>query len=291
MRSMTGFGRAQKEFGNDNIFLEISSVNKRNLEVVLSGPREWQAYEVHASKLIKSKINRGRIRISLTIEFQNNDLVKIFDKEKMAPQLAHFKELIKEYCDEERINQGSLIEILKLSNVNDSIFPSLNDVFGLLDNLLSEAIDNLLKMKSNEGLELEKDMTSRVRILKELMPKIQATGSNMPKEFKQRLLQKLNTSGLTLDIEDERVLKEVTIFAEKSDITEEVTRINSHIHQLESTFQEPESIGRKVEFLLQEIGRELNTICSKSHKVECTKLALDARVELDKLREQSLNIE
>ena len=286
---MTGFGRAQKEFGNDNIFLEISSVNKRNLEVVLSGPREWQAYEVHASKLIKSKINRGRIRISLTIEFQNNDLVKIFDKEKMAPQLAHFKELIKEYCDEERINQGSLIEILKLSNVNDSIFPSLNDVFGLLDNLLSEAIDNLLKMKSNEGLELEKDMTSRVRILKELMPKIQATGSNMPKEFKQRLLQKLNL--VCLDIEDERVLKEVSIFAEKSDISEEITRVNSHIQQLESTFEEPESIGRKIEFLLQEIGRELNTICSKSNKVDCTKLALDARVELDKIREQSLNIE
>ena len=146
-------------------------------------------------------------------------------------------------------------------------------------------------MKAEEGKALKLDMKNRVNIIKNLMPKIQSEGKNMPKEFKERLLHRLNTSGLSLDTKDERVLKEVSIFAEKSDITEEITRVNSHIQQLSSTFEEEESIGRKIEFLLQEIGRELNTICSKSNKFECTKLALDARSELDKLREQSLNIE
>ena len=291
MRSMTGFGRAQKEFGNDNINLEIYSINKRNFEAVLSGPREWQSYELHASKFLKSKIKRGRIRISISIESKKYDLLENFENQKLNPQLAQFKKLIIEHCEEEKINQQTLLELIKFRNLNDSICPPLKDVSTVIDSLLFEATSNLLKMKKEEGHELKKDMKKRVSIIRDLMPKIQSKGSNMPKEFKERLLKKLNSSGLSLDMEDERVLKEVSIFAEKSDISEEITRVNSHIQQLESTFEEPESIGRKIEFILQEIGRELNTICSKSNKVDCTKLALDARVELDKIREQSLNVE
>ena len=291
MRSMTGFGRAQKEFGCDKIGLEISSVNKRNFEVVLSGPREWHAYEVHASKILKSKISRGRIRISISVESHKKDKIQIFDKKNFDSDLTEFKFLLKEYCGDITINPETILEILKLRNSNETKLPPFPEVAETLDDLLSEATDELLKMKKVEGQVLKEDMTKRVSIIKGLMPKIESEGINMPKDFKERLLHKLNSSDLYIDTEDERVLKEVSLFAEKSDISEEITRVNSHIKQLESTFEESESIGRKIEFLLQEIGRELNTVCAKSNKVECTKLALDARVELDKLREQSLNIE
>ena len=291
MRSMTGFGRAQTEFGRYDISLEIASVNKRNFEVVLSGPREWQAYEFNASKVIKSKISRGRIRITISVESKKNEKLEIFDTNKLDSDLIVFKDLVKEHCRDISISPETILELLKLRNSNESLYPSLQEVFETLNKLLSEAESKLLKMKAEEGKTLKKDMEERVFIIKNLMPKIQSEGSIMPKDFKEKLLHRLNASGLSLDMQDERVLKEVSLFAEKSDISEEITRVNSHVQQLESTFEETESIGRKIEFILQEIGRELNTICSKSNKFECTKLALDARAELDKLREQSLNIE
>lgn len=291
MRSMTGFGRAQKDFESDRINLEITSVNKRNFEVLFSGPREWQLYEVQISKLLKSKISRGRIRVSISIESQKSDKLEIFDKNKFISDLTQFKQLVKDLCGEVIINPETILQILKLRNSNETNLLPLADIVQTLDILLLQATDELLEMKSQEGLILKDDMTARLSIIQNLMPKIQSEGSNMPKEFKERLLHRLKNSGLSLDTEDERVLKEIYIFAEKCDISEEITRVNSHIQQLELTFERDESIGRKIEFLLQEIGRELNTICSKSSNVECTKLALDARVELDKLREQSLNIE
>lgn len=291
MRSMTGFGRAQTNFGQHIISLEIASVNKRNFELVLSCPREWQAYEFNISKLLKSKISRGRIRISITAESLKNEKLQIFDTSRLDSDLIQFKSLLKEHSGDVEISSDTILELLKLRNTNETSLPRFADIVVSLEQLLLEASDNLLKMKAEEGEALKLDMKNRVEIIKSLMPKIQSEGNNMPKEFKERLLHRLNTSGLSLDTKDERVLKEVSIFAEKSDITEEITRVNSHIQQLSSTFEEGESIGRKIEFLLQEIGRELNTICSKSNKFECTKLALDARIELDKLREQSLNIE
>ena len=113
----------------------------------------------------------------------------------------------------------------------------------------------------------------------------------MSLEWRSKLLQRLRQHNLELDVNDERVLKEVTLFAEKCDISEEITRIKSHLDQLSKTLKMEGSIGRKIEFRLQELGRELNTICSKSTKIDCTQSALDARAEIEKLREQALNVE
>lgn len=291
MRSMTGFGRAQIQFQNDIITLEVASVNKRNLEVLLSSPKEWQAFEIHASQKVKSKIYRGRIRISVSIEQQSGKTSSLFNKDQLGSDFSEFKKLLQEYGTSIEIKGETILELLKLRNSNDSHAIPITEVDEILDGLLSDALEKLLEMKNQEGNALRKDMSGRVSQIAKLVSKIESESLNIAHEWKEKLFQRLSNAGLQIDLDDERVLKEITIFAEKSDISEEITRLNSHILQLHTTFEQPESIGRKIEFLLQEIGRELNTICSKSTKIQCTQIALDARNELEKLREQALNVE
>ena len=291
MRSMTGFGRAQIQFLNDIITLEVASVNKRNLEVLLSSPKEWQAFEIHASQKVKSKIYRGRIRISVSIEQQSGKTSSIFNKDQLSSDFSEFKKLLQEYGTSIEIKGETILELLKLRNSNDSHAIPITEVDEILDGLLSDALEKLLEMKNQEGNALRKDMSERVSQIAKLVSKIESESLNIAQEWKEKLFQRLSNAGLQIDLDDERVLKEITIFAEKSDISEEITRLNSHILQLHTTFEQAESIGRKIEFLLQEMGRELNTICSKSTKIQCTQIALDARNELEKLREQALNVE
>ncbi len=291
MRSMTGFGRAQIQFQNDIITLEVASVNKRNLEVLLSSPKEWQAFEIHASQKVKSKIYRGRIRISVSIEQQSGKTSSLFNKDQLGSDFSEFKKLLQEYGTSIEIKGETILELLKLRNSNDSHAIPITEVDEILDGLLSDALEKLLEMKNQEGNALRKDMSERVSQIAKLVSKIESESLNIAQEWKEKLFQRLSNAGLQIDLDDERVLKEITIFAEKSDISEEITRLNSHILQLHTTFEQAESIGRKIEFLLQEMGRELNTICSKSTKIQCTQIALDARNELEKLREQALNVE
>jgi uncharacterized protein (TIGR00255 family) len=288
---MTGFGRAQIQFQNDIITLEVASVNKRNLEVLLSSPKEWQAFEIHASQKVKSKIYRGRVRISVSIEQESGKTSSLFNKDQLGSDFSEFKKLLQEYGASIEIKGGTILELLKLRNSNDSHAIPITEVDEILDGLLSDALEKLLEMKNQEGNALRKDMSKRVSLISRLVSKIESESLNIAKEWKEKLFQRLSNAGLQIDLDDERVLKEITIFAEKSDISEEITRLNSHILQLHTTFEQAESIGRKIEFLLQEIGRELNTICSKSTKIQCTQIALDARNELEKLREQALNVE
>jgi uncharacterized protein (TIGR00255 family) len=288
---MTGFGRAQIQFQNDIITLELASVNKRNLEVHLSSPKEWQAFEIHASQKVKSKIYRGRIRISVSIEQQSGKTSSLFNKDQLDSDFSEFKKLLQEYGTSIEIKGETILELLKLRNSNDSLAIPITEVDEILDGLLSDALEKLLEMKNQEGNALRKDMSERVSLISRLVSKIESESLNIAQEWKEKLFQRLSNAGLQIDLDDERVLKEITIFAEKSDISEEITRLNSHILQLHTTFELAESIGRKIEFLLQEIGRELNTICSKSTKIQCTQIALDARNELEKLREQALNVE
>lgn len=291
MRSMTGFGRAQIQFLNDIITLEVASVNKRNLEVLLSSPKEWQAFEIHASQKVKSKIYRGRIRISVSIEQQSGKTSSLFNKDQLSSDFSELKKLLQEYGTTIEIKGETILELLKLRNSNDSYAIPITEVDEILDGLLSDALEKLLEMKNQEGNSLRKDMSERVSLISRLVSKIESESLNIAQEWKEKLFQRLSNAGLQIDLDDERVLKEITIFAEKSDISEEITRLNSHILQLHTTFEQAESIGRKIEFLLQEMGRELNTICSKSTKIQCTQIALDARNELEKLREQALNVE
>ena len=291
MKSMTGYGRALAQFKAHIICLEIASVNKRNLEVVLSGPREWQSFEIHANKRVSSKIDRGRIRISISVESPSNDAQTFNEKNFISDDVENFKSLLENLKLDTKLTPADILNLLKLRNAKESNAFKIDEIFELLDSILDDALNQMLQMKEQEGLALKNDIVKRTSNIGKLTGLIQTESSGMSNEWQKRLLDRLNSSGMNFDLDDDRILKEVALFADKCDISEEITRIESHLEQLAQIIGQPGSIGRKIEFLLQEMGREFNTICAKSTKVSCIQLALDARSELEKIKEQAMNVE
>ena len=291
MRSMTGFGRAIQKTKALSITMEISSVNKRNLEVVLSCPREWQSYEIEASQKISESMERGRIRINIFVEKNKDFQHFLTDHSIIENDTNELVKIMEKLGQKPKIPAEVILELNKLRQPEEISLPSLEKIQPVLDSSLLKAKKQLLEMKKIEGEKLASDMSDRIVSISSQTSLIQKNSNKMSLEWRNKLLKRLSQYNLNFDISDERVLKEVSLFAEKCDISEEVTRINSHLDQLTKTLNMEGSIGRKIEFLLQELGRELNTICSKSSKIECTQSALNARVELEKLREQALNVE
>lgn len=291
MRSMTGFGRASIQLDSLSVSIELSSVNKRNIEVVLQGPREWQTFEIQASKIISEEIERGRVRVSISAQNSDSYSNQSIDFSKVENDAKSLLSTMEKLGQEEKISTLSIIELYKIKQLQDTSLPSFDTVTTDLQKAMKEALHELIEMKKIEGAKLLEDMTDRVSSLRKYSKGIKEKANDMPKLWKNRLIQRLKQNDLGLDLDDERVLKEMTIFSEKCDISEEITRIDSHLIQLNNTLTSHGSIGRKIEFLLQEVGRELNTICSKSTETVCTNLALNAKTEVEKLREQAMNVE
>ncbi len=291
MNSMTGYGMAMFSIENQTIEIEVSSVNKRHLEVVVSVPKEWQRFEYDANKRIKSFFERGRIRVAINstrnAEEEEDSLFEIALIEKDLTSLELFLN---------KRNQSFELSpelILKLADLrkNQAKLPSLDKVQSSLEQTLSNACQKMLEMRANEGSAIKDDLQTRISCLREYVAKMEKESEGMTAEHRDKLLARLRKSDLSIEQDDERILKEVALFAEKSDTSEEITRLNSHLSQMSETLEIKGCIGRKIEFLLQEISRELNTYCSKSTRTTCTNIALNARTEVEKMREQSLNIE
>ena len=291
MRSMTGYGRSALQMENLSLFLEIASVNKRHLEIFISAPKEWQKFEYDATKYVKSILERGRVRISIsTVKNTELDRKHAFNESQIQEDLNWLENFLIKKNQPFNITAELL---LQLSNTHKSEpdLPTLEKVSEQLEQALNQACEELMAMRSAEGRAIKTDLTERIDRVAVLVIQMKKSSEGMVLEHKEKLLERLRQSGLSIDENDDRVVKEIALFAEKSDTSEEITRLESHLQQMKETFELKGSIGRKIEFLLQEISRELNTFCSKSARIESTKIALEARTEIEKMREQSLNIE
>lgn len=291
MKSMTGYGQATIELADCQVTIEISSVNKKGLEFVLQAPKEWQGFERTAQNLVRQKVERGRFRINLSINSSLNQKSNhLWNEDAMDGELDN----LEKYCQSRNIpfvKSAELVERLANSCRQESQLPELQSAEKELINGVSDALENLISMRKKEGSLLKQDISNRIGIIISLVEQIQHASEGVAEEWKNRLLKRLQESGLELDTSDDRVLKEFTIFADKSDISEEITRISSHFDQFQECLSSDKPTGRKLEFILQELGREFNTLGSKSVRPACSTLAINAKVELEKIREQVLNIE
>ena len=291
MNSMTGYGRASHIYDDSSIEIEISSVNKRHLETIFSAPKEWQKFEYEATKEIKKFFERGRIRIAINViknsESENN---MILDRAFIESDLEELETFLRKKNQTLEITADLILQLANLRK-NQAKTPPLNKIHSLLKKTLASACKEMLQMRMVEGLTMKKDLLSRIVSINEYLVGIEELSDGMVLEYKNKLLDRLEKSNLSIEQDDDRVLKEVVLFAEKSDTSEEITRLNSHLNQMKSTLEANGCIGRKIEFLLQEISRELNTFCSKSTRTNCTNIALNARTEVEKMRELALNIE
>jgi uncharacterized protein (TIGR00255 family) len=291
MKSMTGYGRAHLSLNDISVTIEISSVNKRHLEIFVNAPKEWQRFEYIATKQIKSFIERGSIRVSISVaKISETDRNQFFNENLIKRDLSWMKKFFLEDEMNFKITPEIILHLTNLHKTEQSI-PPLDDISTDLEKTLKCACAELVNMRKAEGDTIRLDLRRRIKSLSNLIKRIEKSIDGMVLEHKKRLLEKLNQSGIAVEVDDDRLLKEIALFAEKSDVSEEITRLKSHFVQMNDTLDSKGAIGRKFEFLIQEISRELNTFCSKSCRTQSTQLAIEGKTELEKLREQVLNIE
>lgn len=288
---MTGYGEGIASKSGITIQTEITSVNKKQLDIQLSLPKNLICFESDIQKQIKKMVSRGRINGSVKIISSSRPLVEV---EINRPLLSSYEDAINEIAGKNNPkNDISLSTIITQPDIIQ-LKPVLSDnnlLNEILHKSLAKAISSLIKMKKKEGEELKFDICKRIEKLSNLVEIIDKRSPVVKKNYKKKLTSRLKSEGFEKLMNDERVLKEVALYGERSDITEEIVRIISHLKQMNSHLESKKSVGRALDFLCQELFREINTICSKADDLKIIKSAVTFKIELEKIREQSQNVE
>ena len=290
MRSMTGYGRGQSTFDGARFSVELNSVNRKQSDVSVSLPREFSELEPRVRDLINSRIARGRLNV--VVSFQNGATVVPRLAIDTALAAAYFRAMT-DLRDELGAGGEITIEtILRSPGVlripEDSI--AFENAWPHLEEALTSALDDLIKMREREGKHLAKDLIKRLKLVRQSLRKVRQLHPGVCKKYRQTLQERIARAGLDLPVDDERLVREVILFADKSDISEELIRLDSHLAQFAHTLRKTEPVGRTLDFITQEIYREFNTLGAKANDAEISQLVVTCKAEMEKIREQIQNI-
>lgn len=290
MNSMTGYGRGRAVSEGLEIVVEITSVNRRNAEFSTFLPREWQSLEPLLVEKLRTSVERGKVHAAVQVQSFPPGEEFCWDEEAVENSLEKLSGLAKRRGVPFEPDAALLFQVAS-QHLKPATLPDSGEVEGLVLKAIDEALEEVLKMRAREGAALLNDLKTRCELLQLLLEGIRAEAANVPPNYREILLQRLRQAGLEIDLDDERVLKEIAIFSERCDISEEITRLGSHLDQLPKDLNSKGSIGRKLDFLLQEIQREFNTIGAKANNLEISKKVIEAKDEVARLREQAMNVE
>jgi uncharacterized protein (TIGR00255 family) len=288
--SMTGFGRSQTSFSGVDLSIEINSVNRRNLEISVSLPREWQALERDIQSLLRETFGRGKLHVSVQAQPAAAESGFQWDENGLESSLRRLGEVAQRHGIQWPPEANALVRLAALNKV-DVALPAAEEISEPFMASVKAAAEELLAMRGTEGGALGTDLKQRLDSMKASLSSIREDSTNTVARYRDVLFQRLSQADLQIDLSDERVLKEIAIFADKCDITEEQTRLDSHFDQFSECLVAGSPVGRKLEFILQEINREFNTIGSKSNNVEISRQVIEAKNEIERIREQIQNIE
>jgi uncharacterized protein (TIGR00255 family) len=288
--SMTGFGRAQTTVDGMDLSVELNSVNRRNLEISVSLPRDWQSLERDIQAAARQDLSRGKLHIFVQATPGAGEGGFHWDAEGLESSLKRLAKVAGEHDISWPPDANALVRIAALNKV-EMVLPASDDIAPKLLELVHTALGHLITMRETEGKALKEDLEARNSALASALAQIREKSADTVGRFREMLLQRLNQSGLELDLSDERVLKEVAIYADKCDISEEQTRLESHLQQFGECLAAGSPVGRKLEFILQEVNREFNTIGSKAGNVDVSRFVIEAKNEIERIREQIQNIE
>jgi uncharacterized protein (TIGR00255 family) len=287
---MTGFGQAAWQAGGRRLAVEVRSVNQRFLDVRLGLPREYQPFEESLRKIIQANVERGKVDVSVNRSGSSKSDYAVEVNEPIARAVVEgWRRLQKrlglpgEIDVSMVLNRGDFVRVVERRD-EDADLPRLQQ-------LLETALKAFNKAREREGKALARDMKDRVVNLRRIERGLSRRTALLVPELQRRLAQRLNALLADQQISPERLTQEAAVLAERADVTEELVRLGSHLERLAVLLGESGSIGKPVDFLLQEVHREFNTIASKSADLEVTNLTLVARAEIEKLREQVQNVE
>ncbi|MCA0969259.1 YicC family protein [Halobacillus litoralis] len=292
VRSMTGYGKETVHVGDTQIDVEVRSVNHRFLDISTKAPRHLLFMEEKMKRAVKDKLSRGRVELFVTIEGEG-----LFDKKvDVDDQLvSQYIEKLQDIKDRYQLTGDVSIDMVSKL---DDIF-TVREIEGSTDELqqslieaVERALDRLLSMRVEEGLRLRDDFEKRLDTIKTILAKLEEKRPGIVEEYREKIRERIEEyAGETLDPDQSRVLQEVGLLAEKGDVTEELTRLDAHVEQFLTTLDKKEAIGRKLDFVVQEMHREVNTIGSKSNDAEVSEWVVALKSEIEKVKEQVQNVE
>lgn len=291
VKSMTGFGRGQVNNNGYQVTCEIRGVNHRFFDPYIKMPRRYSILEEKIKDLAKKYVTRGRVEISINIEKteESERTIKV-DKGLVIAYYKSLKELA------ENLNISPNIKIIDLFRLPDAF--SLEDkeedpeVIGkVVEESLNMAMQGFDNMRSREGQNLVVDILKRNRLIASMVEQLEKRSPEVAQEHQEKLRKRLAELLPQEDIDESRIIQEAAVFSDKANVTEEIVRLKSHVKQLEELLSAGEAVGRKCDFLVQEMFREINTIASKANDLTMSQIVIDAKAELEKIREQLQNIE
>ena len=291
VKSMTGYGRASETLHMRGITIELKSVNHRFLDCNVKAPRALGFLEESIKSTVSSFVARGKVDVFITIDYSESDNTKVTLNESLLKNyLEVFSVLNKQYNISDAVSVGEIIRIpdmLTIEKEEDDADELSEDVLAIL----KEALQSHSEMRVKEGERLVNDIVARLELIETLAHRVEERSPQCVTEYREKLEARMREVLESAMIEPQRILTEAAIFADKIAVDEETVRLHSHIAQFKEMLKSGGPIGRKLDFLVQELNREVNTIGSKANDLEITSIVVDIKAEIEKIREQVQNIE
>mgnify|MGYP000367762834 CR=1 FL=1 len=286
IHSMTGFGKSAVQLPNKKISVEIKSLNSKNLDVNTRMPSQYREKELEMRKMIAQKVGRGKVDFTLQVEVSGDETLAKINHEIVKAYISELREL-------SSINNGENAKLLEMAlSLPDAVSSDTSDIdaseFKAIKDTISKALINLNEYRSDEGKALEKDFKHRVENIQQLLEQVIKIDPERITKLRARL--EAAVEELKTKVDKDRFEQELIFYIEKYDITEEKVRLANHLSYFMETLAAKESSGKKLGFISQEMGREINTIGSKSNDAEMQKLVVQMKDELEKIKEQMLNV-
>lgn len=291
IKSMTGFGRGTSEGSSRSFSVEIKTVNHRYCDINIRMPKSFMPIEDKIRKFILQKINRGKVDVFITqMDYGNKKVAALFDENLADSYVECLNKIKNRYDIKEELTMELISKFPDVITVKQQD-EDLDEIWKVLEEAFREALDMLVGMRESEGAKLRENILVKCSAIKSYLDKINKVSATLVDEFRDKLNGRVEELMESCDIDKGRIAMEVAIFADKACVDEEIVRLDSHIGQFRDTLNMEEPVGRKLDFILQEMNREANTIASKSTNLNVTNLVLNIKNEIEKIREQIQNIE
>jgi uncharacterized protein (TIGR00255 family) len=293
MKSMTGHGRGESSRDGFKITVEVSSVNRKQSEISLNIPRELDVLEAPIRDLVNRKISRGRLTVRLTLHTSSGSAsARMHINEPLASAYAReLRKLAKKLKLSGDLTLDQLVRAPGVFQTDDELAEA-EALWPAVEKSLETALASLIKMRQREGAHLGDDLAARINVMRDSATCIQKQAPQSAERYRLQLIERIKAAGLpSPGPDDERLLKEIVFFADRSDITEELTRLQSHFKQFDDCRKSSEPVGRTLDFLAQEMNREINTIGSKANDSVISREVVKLKTELERFREQAQNVE
>jgi uncharacterized protein (TIGR00255 family) len=290
MKSMTGYGRATSSVEKFSLTVQVSSVNRKTLDLTIGLPEEWESMEPAIGEAVRKFASRGKVHVDIEVTGDKTASEITWDEDAAAAALDRLQTFAVRQGVDFRPTADLLWQIAN-SQRRSNDFPTVDLAQAVVLETVTAALRSFAAMRAREGETLLADFIRRSEVLQRHVEAVAQRAPQVPVNYREQLMKRLRDAGLELDLSDERVLREIALFADRCDVTEEITRLRSHFEQFSALLKSEGEIGRKAEFILQEIGREVNTIGSKANDVTIARAVIELKNELERVREQIANVE